>query len=324
MSHPQPTNAASSDVSLPKKQLKELMRRSNRHAFFFLAGNGALLLATGFLLHLSLWSWWTIPALLLYGGILATASYALSHECAHGTAFRSRAINEACFWLTSLIYMESPTHRRFAHAKHHTYTWIKGEDAQMPFATPLTFWGYLLEVSGLGMIWYEGKLHLQLAAGHISEEVAAYLPESERGKAIREARIFLSVYALTAVAILATGAIWPITYIILPRLAGGVVMQLFTIIQHAEMAENVTDLRLSTRSFSTSWLGKLIYWNMNNHVEHHMYPTVPFHALPQLAAAVVEQVSAPSRGLMATNWQVFAAAFQRSFGRRDQFSADLG
>ncbi len=27
---------------------------------------------------------------------------------------------------------------------------------------------------------------------------------------------------------------------------------------------------------------RFIYWNMNYHVEHHMFPLVPYHALPAL------------------------------------------
>ena len=30
-------------------------------------------------------------------------------------------------------------------------------------------------------------------------------------------------------------------------------------------------------------VSRFIYWNMNYHVEHHMFPMVPYHALPQAA-----------------------------------------
>ena len=42
------------------------------------------------------------------------------------------------------------------------------------------------------------------------------------------------------------------------------------------------DHRLNTRTVYMNPLLRLLYWNMNYHVEHHMYPTVPFHALPRL------------------------------------------
>jgi fatty acid desaturase len=29
-----------------------------------------------------------------------------------------------------------------------------------------------------------------------------------------------------------------------------------------------------------------VYWNMNYHIEHHLFPLVPYHALPRLHEAV--------------------------------------
>ena len=99
------------------------------------------------------------------------------------------------------------------------------------------------------------------------------------------------------------------------RLAGGVVMQLYTIIQHAEMEENQPDLRKSTRSFRTHWFSRFLYANMHHHVEHHLYPTVPLHALPKLNAALAHHLPEPDRGLIRTNLEVLGAVLRRSLGR---------
>ena len=40
----------------------------------------------------------------------------------------------------------------------------------------------------------------------------------------------------------------------------------------------------------TDPLGRFLYVNMNYHIEHHLYPQVPFYALPQLNAAIREQL----------------------------------
>ncbi len=31
---------------------------------------------------------------------------------------------------------------------------------------------------------------------------------------------------------------------------------------------------------------RFLYWNMNYHIEHHMFPMIPYHALPKLHAAI--------------------------------------
>ena len=56
--------------------------------------------------------------------------------------------------------------------------------------------------------------------------------------------------------------------------------------------------------------------NMNNHVEHHLYPQVPFHALPKLAEAIEDQVPEPDPGVWKTNLEVMSVVIRRSFGRQ--------
>ena len=310
------TNASSSGVHLDKKTLKALTRRSDRPGLIYLAIWLALLAGSGLLLHLALGGWAVVPAMLLYGTILTVPAYSISHESSHGTAFRTRWLNESVLWLTSLIFLESPSMRRYAHARHHTYTWIRGKDAQMPFATPLTFKGWLLEVSDIGQYFYDAKHLARNAFGCFDAEVIEFTPESELPKLKWEARAFLTIYLGGAAAAVAFGAWWPLFYLVIPRLVGGVVMQLYTVIQHAEMEENNPDLRKSTRSFTTNWFGRFLYANMNYHVEHHLYPTVPFHALANLGEKLEGQLPPPSKGLFNTNLRVLRAVLRRSFASR--------
>lgn len=324
MAQTQATTPATSGVKLDKKTLKPLNRRSDRHGLVFLGGNLALLGLSGVALHLSLGSLWVVPAMVIYGGILTTWTYALSHECAHGTAFRSRWLNEALFWITSLIYIEEPNHRRWAHARHHTYTWIREMDAQMPWETPMTLKGYLVEVSGLELLRYEFTLLFRHAFGRFDDAVRDYTPESELPKLKWGARAFLAIYGGSALAILWTGALWPLIYIVLPRLIGAPVMHLITLVQHAEMEENQPDIRTSTRSVKTNWLVNLMYWNMSYHREHHLYPTVPFHALPKLHAEVRESLPTPSPGMAHANWHVLTAVLRRGVGKAPVAQQSVG
>jgi fatty acid desaturase len=70
------------------------------------------------------------------------------------------------------------------------------------------------------------------------------------------------------------------------------------------MAQDVLDHRLCTRSMTNGWLGRVLYWNMNYHIEHHVYPSVPFHALPALNAAIRDQLPAPSASLFAAHAEI--------------------
>ena len=308
-----PTNAASSGVTLDRKALKALAQRSDRPGLAYLVQWGCGLLATGGLVWLSRGSAWLWPAMFVHGVLLTVPAYAISHETAHGTAFRSRRLNEAVLWLTSLLYMEEPLHRRYTHTNHHTYTWHVGKDSQMPFDTPMTFGGWLLEASGLGLLRYQATVLLRLAACRYTGIMRTVAPEGELPKMTRNARIFLAVYAGAAL-LVALGGFWLLWFLVLPRLLGMPVMMLFTLIQHVEMQENSPSIPESTRSFRTNRLGGFLYANMNWHVEHHLYPQVPFFALPALSRAVAAQVPAPDPGFFRTNWAVFVVILRRSLG----------
>ena len=307
------TNAASSGVKLDKKAIKRLSKRSDLPGLTWLGLWFAILAATGVGVYLTLATWWVVPAMIAYGAVLTVPSYALSHECAHGTAFRSRWLNETLFWLASLLYFEEPYYRRYSHSRHHTYTWIRGRDSQMPFETPMTFPGWLLEVSGLGLILYEAPIFLRNALGLFSGEVRDFTPKSELPKLKWGARACLAIYGALA-AIVVAGHWWPVIFLLIPRLLGGPVMLLFTLLQHVELAENQTSILNSTRSFKTNWLGRFLYMNMNNHVEHHLYPMVPFHQLEQLKEAIADQLPAPDPGFLRSNWEVLVVVARRSLG----------
>ena len=220
MSGQKRTSAETSGVTIDKKQLKALMRRSDAKSMLWCFGLILLLAGTGSLYWLSFGTWWVIASCLLYSSILATALYALSHECAHGTAFRTRWINELVFWISSLWYFEEPYQRRYTHASHHSYTWIDGQDAQMPFAKrPLTLWGWFVEVSSLWLVFYELKALLRNAAGLLSEEVKRCTPESEWPKLIWNARAFIAIYLGATATCVLLGWSWPLYLIVIPALS---------------------------------------------------------------------------------------------------------
>lgn len=308
------TNAASSGVTMDRKMLKELTRRADAPGLVYLAQWGGFLLATGSLVWASIGTAWVWPAMALFGTFMTVPAYALSHECAHGTAFRTRWLNELVLWVTSLIYIEEPLHRRFTHTNHHSYTWHVGKDSQMPFDTPMAFAGWLAEITGLALLKFHLSTLVLIAAGRPAPMVVFATPETELPKLIRNARVFLLIYASLAGLVLA-GQMWPVWFLLLPRLMGAPVMLLFTLIQHVELQENSPSILESTRSFRTNWLGRFLYANMNFHVEHHLYPQVPFHALPRLNAEIAPQLPEPDPGFFRTNLEVISVVFRRSLGR---------
>ena len=183
----------------------------------------------------------------------------------------------------------------------------------MPFDLPMTFREWLVEVTCVYYYWFEAKIFVTSALGRFTPNVLRFTPQNELWKLKWSARFYLAAYGVL-VAIIAMGHLWPLWLFILPRILGAPVMQLFTILQHAELSENAPSILASTRSFRTSWLASFLYMNMNNHVEHHLYPQVPFYALPDLRDALEKQVPAQDPGLWRTNWEVLSVVVRRSLG----------
>lgn len=291
------------EPEIARPELKALMKRSDWPGLYFLGVWAVLMLITGYALHLSRDSAWIVPAIVAYGFVLGFA-YAPSHECAHGTAFKTRWLNDTVFWLTSFVWGESPTHRRFAHSHHHTHTWHWKVDAQMGYTNPVRFSTWFGDVIGFVEFWPRAKLMVRHAAGRIVDRERVYLPEAQIPVVVREARILMAGYlALIAWAII--GQTWlPFIYFFIPRFAGAFGVYSFITTQHMGMAQNVYDHRLCTRSMTNGLLGRVLYWNMNYHIEHHIYPSIPFHALPALNERIRDQLPEPSSSLIGAHVEI--------------------
>ena len=73
--------------------------------------------------------------------------------------------------------------------------------------------------------------------------------------------------------------------------------QLGELLQHGGLADNVIDHRLNSRTVYMNPVSRFIYWNMNYHVEHHMFPMVPYHALPRLHEIIKHDLPKPNNSI---------------------------
>ena len=308
------TNAASTGVRIDRKKLKALASRSDAPGLTYLVVWAMAMILTASFVWLSLGTVWVWPSMFAYGVVLTVPTYSLSHETAHGTAFRTRRLNEAVFWFSSLLYGEEPLHRRYTHTNHHTHTWHVGLDSQMPFDTPLDFRGWLYDVSGLSILKFQLRILWQLATRRYTKLMRDVAPEAELPKMTRNARLFALAY-LAVAGLIAAGFAWPLWFYVLPRLIGGPIMLMFNIIQHAEMQEDSPSIIESTRTFRTDFVGRFLYLDMNHHVEHHLYPQVPFFSLRALHEAVADQTPEPDPGFWRTNLDLLRVVIRRSLGR---------
>ena len=275
------------------------MRRSDRPAMRDTAIWLTLLIAAG-VGGLVFWdSWACVPFFLVYGVLYGSASDSRWHETGHGTAFRTSWLNDVLYQVASFMNMKEPTFWRWSHARHHTDTIIVGRDREIAAMRPPDLFKLIVNVIGLRDAYDTTVSVVRHATGRVTAEEATFIPEPERRRVYREARAWLAVYALVAAVAIATGSILPFMFVGLPTLYGRWLALLFGVSQHAGLAENVLDHRLNARTILMNPVFRFVYWNMNYHVEHHMFPMVPYHALPQLHAEVAGELPTPYPSLLA-------------------------
>ena len=68
---------------------------------------------------------------------------------------------------------------------------------------------------------------------------------------------------------------------------------LWGITQHMGLKEDTKDHRESTRSVRLNPIFSFIYWKMEYHIEHHMFPMVPSYNLPKLYDEIKDQLPKP-------------------------------
>lgn len=294
-----------SDV--PRPRMKELMQRSDlpgiRDTIIWI---GCMVVFAG--LGIRFWgSWAAVPFFMAYGVLYGSSSDSRWHESGHGTAFRTRWMSRLLYQIACFMIMRDPTVWRWSHTRHHTDTLILGRDPEIVAMRPARLARILANFFGLVDVPLAmGHMALH-ASGRLRKEEETFVPEMEISKVARTARIWLTIYAITIGTAVATGSWLPIVLIGGPRMYGTYMHIVYGLTQHAGMGENVLDHRLNTRTVHMNRINRFLYWNMNYHVEHHIYPMVPYHKLPELHEEIKHDLAPAYPSLWAAYKEIIPA-----------------
>lgn len=306
-----------SDV--PRAQMKALMQRRDGPAI-----RDTILWAV---LHVAfaaggIWFWGTwaaLPFWFAYGTLYGSAADARWHECGHGTAFRTRWMNDVVYHIASFQLMRNPVNWRWSHARHHTDTIIVGRDPEIAWMHPAHLARKALVFIGIPDVWVSLKGLARNAMGILSPDERNYIPESEYPRAVFWARVHISIYAataLTSLGMLASGMGWqaliPFLLIGGPRAYGAWHMIMTGLLQHGGLAEDVIDHRLNSRTVYMNPVSRFLYLNMNYHVEHHMFPMVPYYSLPALHEAIKHDLPPPNTSIWDAYREVIPAVIRQA------------
>ena len=273
---------------VPQEKMRALRERRNGPAIRDTLLWFGLLICFGILAFLLWGSYWAILPLLAYGVIYGSTSDSRWHEPLHGTAFRTDWLNAALYEVASFMVQRESTPWRWSHMRHHSDTIIVGRDREIAVPRPPQLGTLLGNFIGLKNMRFYYRNVLRHCLGRLDPEERCYIPVEEHAKVYFKARIYFLIYASTIALAACTRSLLPLVYVGLPNLYGTWLMVIYGYTQHAGLAENVLDHRLNCRTVYMNPVNRYLYWNMNYHLEHHMFPLVPYYNLPALHAVVKE------------------------------------
>jgi MocE subfamily Rieske [2Fe-2S] domain protein len=267
---------------VPRSKMRELLVRRDgpaiRDTLLWLG-----VIATAAAATTVLWgSWWAIFPYLIYAALYGGSADSRWHESLHGTAFKTDWMNRALYELASFMVLRESAIWRWSHTRHHSDTIIVGRDPEIAAPRPPDLVGMFLGVFAIRSYPQYFQSLFRHAFGKMSEAEREFVPEDEFPGVFRTARIHLAIYLGVIILAFALQSWLPLFLVGFPNFFGRWMMILFGLTQHTGLAEDVLDHRLNSRTFLTNRLNRFLYWNMNYHIEHHIFPLVPYHALPEL------------------------------------------
>lgn len=305
---PSPITQAMQEGALSRRELKLLMRRSDKPAAIRLVIWFCLIGVTATLVYVSQNSWWLIPAMLLHG-IVLVHHFSLQHECCHYTAFKTRWVNDIVGNYCGLVIMLPNRFFRYEHCDHHTYTQNLKRDPEL-IELPDSLKGYFFYISSIP--YWKAKFSelWRHSLGHITTAEKRFLPREEYKTIIVEARL-MAIFYLTIIALcLAFQLSWPLWYWLFPVVLGEPVMRAIRMTEHVGRPTN-SDMKTNTRSNRVIAPLRFLCWNMNYHAEHHYASSVPFHALPKLSKKLTSFIYTEERGYVGAHIDILAQLLGR-------------
>lgn len=292
-------------VAVEKSKLDKLKQRSDGRGFLQC---GSLLLLgalTGYGCYAAYRTgdWRLIIAAFFAHGTLVSffGPPAAIHELSHGTSFKTKFWNEFFIRIFSFLSWTNFVFFRTSHPLHHQLTLHKGRDLEIVLP---------LQVRPIDVLYWltfnpfyaiqQLKTHLRhsrgIVQGEWEERIFPASDPKNRQALFNWARLLVIGHLVLATIFSATGH-WILIPIVQFPFYASWLANLVGFPQHAGLKSDIDDFRYLCRTMVIGPVPAYLYWNMNYHTEHHMYPAVPFWQLPELHRLIQHDMPVPNKGL---------------------------
>jgi fatty acid desaturase len=199
-----------------------------------------------------------------------------THEAVHGTLSRQRLLNDLLGAACAIPVLQNCSAYRVLHLRHHQHL---GEEGDPDHYANYTRWTWLV----FAMNW------ARLLAGYPVYIAAIPILGFKHGTIKARLGILAELAATALVIGLVAASPIPAAWILhgwlIPMLFINTMVNIRGMSQHT-LLEHADDEVRGTRSILTVPLVRFFMCNENYHLEHHLYPGVPWHHLPKVHQAL--------------------------------------
>ena len=214
--------------------------------------------------------WVSIPLYILAGASLH-AICLFTHEGVHGTLHKQIWVNNFIGSVSGYLVLQSLAGYRVLHLKHHTYLNIEGDPGLLKtyvsnkYIIAIMEWGYFLfgYIAFLSIIPYQG-----FKQGSKKDKVL-----------IIKDILFIILFIWFIINIIPRN--WLIHGWLIPMIFVHFMMNIRGMSQHL-MLENYHDPYKGARTIKAHPIVDFFLCNENYHIEHHLYPNIPWYNLKKL------------------------------------------
>lgn len=227
------------------------------------------------------WQWLLLVPLYLLAAAALHGISLFTHEAVHGTLAQNRVWNALLGALCAMPVLQNYSAYRVLHLRHHQHL---GDEGDPDHYANYTRWSWMV----FTMNW------LRLLVGYPVYITMIPILGFRQGTAAQRAGI---VTETAATVLLACGiaAVTPAAWLwhgwLVPMLFINTMVNIRGMSQHT-LLEHASDEVRGTRTILTYPLVRFFMCNENYHLEHHLYPGVPWHHLPAVHAALKPELQA--------------------------------
>lgn len=261
----------------------------------------------------SSWQWiLCIPFYLLAAASLHGVSL-FTHEAVHGTLSKSRPLNAVLGAACAIPVLQNFSAYRVLHLRHHQHL---GEEGDPDHYANYTRWSWMV----FGMNW--ARLLIGYPVYIVAIPILGFKHGSVGARGGIIAEVLATALMIWGMVVSGVPWTWFLHGWLIPMLVINTMVNIRGMSQHT-LLEHADDEVRGTRSIITVPVVRFFMCNENYHLEHHLYPGVPWHHLPEVHEALEPELRKQGAPYI-SSYHSFVAEFIRGsfkrspLGRRNQ------